>query len=92
MAERRLVGIDLGIASSHTVRVLAGDGSQMCRRRCEPTVASLESVEQQALLGAPAGTRLEVVIEPTGAGVAAGGGVLHRPRTHGVSDVQRQGR
>jgi transposase len=66
MAERRLVGIDLGIASSHTVRVLAGDGSQVCRRRCEPTVASLESVEQQALAGAGRGTRLEVVIEPTG--------------------------
>jgi hypothetical protein len=66
MVERRLVGIDLGVASSHTVRVLAGDGRQVCRRRCEPTVASLQLVEQQALVGTPAGTRLEVVIEPTG--------------------------
>jgi transposase len=66
MVERRLVGIDLGIASSHTVRVLAGDGRRVCRRRCGPTVASLQLVEQQALVGTPAGTRLEVVIEPTG--------------------------
>jgi hypothetical protein len=27
MGDRRLVGIDLGIISAHTVRVLAGDGS-----------------------------------------------------------------
>ncbi len=38
---RRLVGIDLGIVSQHTVRVLGADGSEVCRRRCQPTVASL---------------------------------------------------
>jgi transposase len=65
-AGRRLVGIDLGIASSHTVRVLAADGAELCRRRCEPTVASLARVEAAALAGAAAGTRLEVVLEPTG--------------------------
>ena len=65
--ERRLVGIDMGIVSAHTVRVLRGDGSEVCRRRAFPTVASLAEVEQAALSGAPAGTRLEVVIEPTGA-------------------------
>jgi hypothetical protein len=27
MDDRRLVGIDLGITSAHTIRVLAGDGS-----------------------------------------------------------------
>ena len=64
--ERRLVGMDLGIASAHTVRVLRGDGSEVCRRRAYPTVASLSEVERAALAGAPAGTRLEVVIEPTG--------------------------
>ena len=63
---RRLVGIDLGIVSQHTVRVLRADGSQVCRRRCEPTVASLNTVETAALLGAEPGTTLEVVIEPTG--------------------------
>jgi hypothetical protein len=30
-AERRLVGVDLGIASDHTVRVLRADGSEVCR-------------------------------------------------------------
>src|SRR5450756_1179575 len=65
-AERRLVGVDLGIASDHTVRVLRGDGSEVCRRRARPTVESLTRLEAAALAGAPAGTRLEVVVEPTG--------------------------
>jgi transposase len=64
--QRRLVGIDLGIASAHTVRVLAEDGREVCRRRCEPTVASLSAIESAALAGAEPGTGLEVVIEPTG--------------------------
>src|SRR4051794_12810858 len=63
---RRLVGIDLGIASAHTVRVLDGEGQQVCRRRCAPTVEEFARVESAALAGAGAGTRLEVVIEPTG--------------------------
>ncbi len=66
MSERRLAGIDLGIASEHTTRVLRGDGSEVCRRRCRPTQDSLQDLERAALVGAPAGTRLEVVIEPTG--------------------------
>jgi transposase len=60
------VGIDLGIASAHTVRVLDGSEREVCRRRCEPSVSSLMAVEQAALAGAVEGTRLEVVIEPTG--------------------------
>ena len=64
--ERRLVGVDLGIASDHTVRVLRGDGSEVARRRARPTVESLAAVEAAALAGAVAGTRLEVVMEPTG--------------------------
>ena len=64
--QRRLVGIDLGIASAHTVRVLDGGGREVCRRRCEPSVASLTLIEEAALAGAAEGTRLEVVIEPTG--------------------------
>ena len=63
---RRLVGIDLGIASRHSVRVLEADGRQVCRSSCVPTVASLSAVEQSALAGAPEGTRLAVVFEPTG--------------------------
>jgi transposase len=66
MDDRRLVGIDLGITSAHTVRVLRGDGTLVCRRKAIPTVDSLEQVEQAALAGTPAGTLLEVVMEPTG--------------------------
>jgi transposase len=64
--DRRMVGIDLGIASDHTVRVLDGHGSEVCRRRARPTVESLAAVEVAAMAGAGAGVRLEVVIEPTG--------------------------
>src|SRR5436309_854447 len=41
-------------------------GREVCRRRCEPSVASLTLIETAALAGAPEGTRLEVVMEPTG--------------------------
>src|SRR5260370_10489475 len=63
---RRLVGIDLGIASRHSVRVLEADGQVVCRSSCVPTVESLSAVERAALAGAPEGTRLAVVFEPTG--------------------------
>lgn len=66
MDDRRLVGIDLGITSAHTVRVLGGDGTTVCRRKAVPTVESLGELERAALAGAVPGTRLEVVIEPTG--------------------------
>ena len=63
---RRLVGIDLGIATAHTVRVLDGEGEIVAKRKAWPTVESLTEVETAALAGTPAGTRLEVVVEPTG--------------------------
>jgi transposase len=63
---RRLVGIDLGIASRHSVRVLEADGQLVCRASCVPAVESLAAVERAALAGAPEGTRLAVVFEPTG--------------------------
>ena len=66
MSHRRLVGIDLGIASAHTVRVLDGEANTIAKRKATPTRHSLTDVETVALLGTPAGTRLEVVIEPTG--------------------------
>src|SRR5215204_1210026 len=50
--DRRLVGIDLGITSAHTVRVLSGDGTIVCRPKAVPTLASLVEVEQAALVGA----------------------------------------
>jgi len=64
---RRLVGIDLGVATAHTVVVLNEEGRVVARRRCAPTLQRLEEVEQAALNDAPAETRLEVVFEATGA-------------------------
>jgi transposase len=66
MNKRRLVGIDLGIATAHTVRVLDGEGVVVAKRKAWPAVESLTAVEAAALAGCPEGTRLEVVIEPTG--------------------------
>ena len=66
MSCRRLVGIDLGIASAHAVRVLDEEGNTVAKRKAVPTVESLSVIESAALEGTPAGTRLEVVIEPTG--------------------------
>ncbi len=93
---RRLVGVDLGIASAHTVRVLAEDGREVCRRRCEPTVASLTAIEAAALAGAAAGTRLEVVLEPTGPAwlpvavfFAARGHVVFRVSCARAADLRR---
>jgi hypothetical protein len=59
------VGIDLGIASRHSVRVLEADGQPVCRASCVPAVESLAAVERAALAGAPEGTTLAVVFEPT---------------------------
>ena len=65
--DRRLLGLDLGIASAHTAVVLdAGTGEVVARRKAEPTVASFTALEAAALAGAAPDTRLEVVIEPTG--------------------------
>jgi Transposase len=66
MDDRRLVGIDLGVTSAHTVRVLRTDGTTVCRPKADPTIQRLGQVERAALAGTPPGTRLEVVIEPTG--------------------------
>jgi transposase len=66
MNHRRLVGIDLGITSAHTVRVLDGEGATVAKRKAWPTTESLAAAEAAALAGCPGDTRLEVVIEPTG--------------------------
>jgi transposase len=60
------VGIDLGIASAHTVRVLDETGETVAKRKCWPTIDSLGDIEAAALAGAADGTRLEVIMEPTG--------------------------
>ncbi len=64
--ERRIVGIDLGIASEHTVRVLSGEGTVLGKRKALSNVESLTAIEDAALRGAAEGTRLEVVMEATG--------------------------
>ncbi len=64
--QRRIVGIDLGIATEHTCRVLSGDGSTLAKRKAVPTAESLAALEEVALRGVPVGTKLEVVMEPTG--------------------------
>jgi transposase len=96
MDDRRLVGIDLGITSAHTVRVLAGDGSLVCRRKAIPTVDSLEQVEQAALAETPVGTLLEVVVEPTGPAwlpiavfFAARGHIVYRVSSAKAHDLRR---
>lgn len=94
--ERRIVGIDLGIASEHTVRVLTGDGTTLAKRKAVPTAESLGGIEQTALLGAPEGTRLEVVMEPTGPAwlpiavfFAARGHLVFRVSSQKAADLRR---
>jgi transposase len=96
MNERRLVGIDLGIASAHTVRVLDGEGRVVAKRKAWPTVESLTEVESAALADAPPGTRLEVVMEPTGPAwlpiavfFARRGHVVHRVSSAKAADLRR---
>jgi hypothetical protein len=57
MNHRRLVGIDLGITTAHTVRVLDGEGAIVAKRKAWPTAESLTAVEAAALAGCPEGTR-----------------------------------
>jgi transposase len=67
MTVRRIVGIDLGVASHHTVVVIDETTQVLTRRRCRPTRDGFERIERAALADAPVGARLEVIIEPTGA-------------------------
>jgi len=94
--KRRLVGIDLGIASAHTVRVLDGEGNTVAKRKAWPTVESLTDVENAALAGCGAGTRLEVIVEPTGPAwmpiavfFSARGHVVHRVSSAKAHDLRR---
>jgi hypothetical protein len=77
------------LPSAHAVAVV--DETVVVRRRCRPRLDSLTALEAAALTGAEAGTRLEVVIEPTGPAwlpVA----VFFIRRGHTVSDVAMSGR
>jgi len=93
---RRLVGIDLGIASAHTVRVLDETGQTVAKRKAWPTVESLAEVEVAALAGTPQGTRLEVVVEPTGPAwlpiavfFTGRGHLVHRVSSAKAADLRR---
>jgi transposase len=66
-SSRRIIGLDLGVATAHTAQVLDEQLEVVCKRRVVPTVAGFAALEAAALSGAGPGTRLEVVIEPTGA-------------------------
>lgn len=93
MNHRRLVGIDLGIASAHTVRVLDGDGTTIAKRKAWPTLESLGEIEAAALAGCPPDVRLEVVMEPTGMPIAVfftqRGHVVHRVSSAKAHDLRR---
>jgi transposase len=64
--QRRIVGLDLGVATDHTAVILDQTGAELGRRRVRPTRAPLEGLRALALAGAEAGVAVEVVIEPTG--------------------------
>jgi hypothetical protein len=64
--QRRIVGLDLGVASDHTAVIVDQTGAELGRRRVRPTGASLQALREQALAGAQTTTVVEVVIEPTG--------------------------
>ena len=96
MNHRRLVGIDLGIASAHTVRVLDAEGTTIAKRKAWPTLESLGEIEAAALDGCPPGTRLEVVMEPTGPAwmpiavfFTTRGHVVHRVSSAKAHDLRR---
>jgi transposase len=67
MNDRRLMGIDLGIRTAHHAVITDDAGVVIGRRRASPTRGSLDQLEAAALAGAEPGTRLVVVMEPTGA-------------------------
>ena len=94
--QRRLVGIDLGIATAHTVRVLDETGTTLAKRKAVPTVESLTEIETVALAGCDDSTRLEVVIEPTGPAwlpiavfFTSRGHVVHRVSSAKAADLRR---
>ena len=96
MSCRRLVGIDLGIASAHTVRVLDETGETVAKRKAWPTLESLTEIETTALAGTPTGTRLEVVMEPTGPAwlpiavfFTSRGHIVHRVSSAKSADLRR---
>ena len=94
--QRRIVGLDLGVATDHTAVVLDESGKELARRRVQPTRTSFEGLRTVALSGAPAETVVEVVIEPTGPAwlpvavfFGATGDRVYRVSSQRASDLRR---
>jgi transposase len=94
--QRRIVGLDLGVATDHTAVILDQTGAELGRRRVRPTRASLEALRAAALAGAQADITVEVVIEPTGPAwrpvavfFAATGDVVYRVSSQKAADLRR---
>ncbi len=94
--DRRLVGLDLGIATAHTAHVLDQSTRVLAKRRVHPRDESFAALEAAALEGAEPGTRLEVVIEPTGpawlpvaAWFSARGHTVYRVSSAKAADLRR---
>ena len=96
MQQRRIVGIDLGVATSHTAHVIDEGAEVVAKRRIDPTVAGFTGLEAAALAGVEDGVRLEVVIEPTGAAwlpvavwFTRRGHTVYRVSTQKAADLRR---
>lgn len=94
--QRRIVGLDLGVATDHTAVVLDESGRELARRRVQPTRASFEELRTVALAGAGDQAVLEVVMEPTGPAwlpvavfFGAAGDRVHRVSSQRASDLRR---
>ena len=91
MSYRRLVGIDLGIATAHTVRVLDGEGAVVCQAQ------GLADGGKPVRGGGGGAGRMPGGHQAGGgdradrAGVAADRGVLLRPRAPGVPGLVAEG-
>lgn len=93
---RRIVGMDLGVTSAHHAVVIDETCAVLARARARPTAESLAALERRALEGAPEGTALEVVIDPTGPAwlpvavfFAARGHRLYRPSVEQTAHLRR---
>jgi transposase len=94
--QRRIVGLDLGVATDHTAGIYDETGAELGRRRASPTRVSLEALRDVALAGAEPGTVVEVVIEPTGPAwlpvavfFTAKGDVVYRVSSQKAADLRR---
>ena len=96
MQQRRIVGIDMGVTTSHTAHVVDEHAEVVAKRRIDPTVSGFTALETAALAGVHDDVRLEVVIEPTGAAwlpvavwFTRRGHTVYRVSTQKAADLRR---